>query len=379
MGRRAHASLGGVLAALAILGGLAPAGGETAPLVEVGSLATVAGVHDHPLVGYGLVTGLAGTGDTGQAVYTAQSVANMLREFGVRLPPGTLQASQIGNVAAVVVTGDLPAFAPRGMRFPVTVTSVGNAKSLAGGVLLQTPLRGLDGEVHAVAQGALVVGGTAAGAPGAQVQVNVPTSAVAPTAGEVVAPVADALQVDSRGQVRLVLRSPDYQTAAAVARAVAEHGLGAARAVDAVTVAVVPSPIDRNDLAEWVGRVMRLTVPAHMPARVVIDERTGTLIAGGDVRLLPAAVAHGSIKVVITTTTQVSQPPPLSGGQTTVTPQSQVHVAQGAGHVVLVPGAATLSTLVGALNALGVSAQDLVAIVQALYRAGALQAELVVQ
>lgn len=373
---RRGACLLAALGALVLFSG--PARAADVPAVEVGSLATVDGIHEHPLVGYGLVAGLAGTGDTGQAVYTAQSVANMLREFGIRLPPGTLQASQIGNVAAVMVTGDLPPFAPRGMRFPVTVTSLGNAKSLAGGVLLQTPLRGLDGEVHAIAQGALVVGGAAAGAPGAQVQVNVPTSAIAPTAGEVVVPLADVLRVDERGQVRLVLRSPDYQTAAAVARAVAEHGLGAARALDAVTVAIVPPPGERDDLAAWVGRVMRLRVQAHMPARVVIDERTGTLIAGGDVRLLPAAVAHGSIKVVITTTGQVSQPPPLSGGQTTTTQQSQVQVAQGAGHVVLVPGAATLGTLVSALNALGVSAQDLVAIVQALYRAGALQAELVV-
>jgi flagellar P-ring protein precursor FlgI len=371
----------GAAAALAsaVMIAAAPAGLSAAAQgggVEIGSIATVIGVHAHPLVGYGLVTGLAGTGDTGQAVYTTQSIANMLARFGVRIPPGT--RFDIGNVAAVMVTGDLPAFAPEGSRFAVTVSSMGNAKSLQGGVLLETPLEDAQGHVHAVAQGPLSIGGVNAQQAGSQVQINHPTVGLMPDGGLVVDPVEDALTVDGHGVIRLALRTPDYATADEVARAISMAGLGQAAAQDASTVAVVPSEGDRAHLAAWLGRVLRLRVTPHAPARVVLNERTGTIVAGGDVYLLPAAVAHGSIKVVIRNTTQVSQPGPLSGGATVVVPNAQISVQQGASPVVLVQGAATLGDLVAALNALGVPPRDLIAIIEALKEAGALQAELVV-
>jgi flagellar P-ring protein precursor FlgI len=346
--------------------------------VEIGSVATVTGVHAHPLAGYGLVVGLAGTGDSSQALYTTQTVANMLARFGVHLPPGTRSSMQIGNVAAVVVTGDLPAFAPEGSHFAVTASSIGNAKSLQGGVLLETPLEDAQGHVHAVAQGPLSIGGVNAQQAGSQVQINHPTVGLMPDGGLVVDPVEDALTVDGHGVIRLALRTPDYATADEVARAISMAGLGQAAAQDASTVAVVPSEGDRAHLAAWLGRVLRLRVTPHAPARVVLNERTGTIVAGGDVHLLPAAVAHGSIKVVIRNTTQVSQPGPLSGGATVVVPNAQISVQQGASPVVLVQGAATLGDLVAALNALGVPPRDLIAIIEALKEAGALQEELVV-
>jgi flagellar P-ring protein precursor FlgI len=344
--------------------------------IEIGSVATIEGVHGHPLTGYGLVVGLAGTGDTGQAIYTTQSIANMLARFGVHLPAGT--RFDIGNTAAVIATGDLPAFAPQGVRFPITVSSMGNAKSLQGGVLLQTPMQGLDGQVHAVAQGPLSIGGYNAQQAGNKVQINHPTVGVMPDGGLVVAPVADALAVDDAGTLRLALRTPDYQTAAAVARAVRLSGLGGAAAQDATTIVLVPPSKDRGDLATWLSRVLALTVTPHMAARVVLDERTGTIVAGGDVQLLPAAIAHGSIKVIIRNTTGVSQPGPLSRGTTTVVPNAQISVQQGVSPMVLETGAATLSDLVAALNALGVAPRDLIAIIEALQRAGALQADVVV-
>lgn len=344
--------------------------------VEIGSIATVEGIHGHPLTGYGLVVGLAGTGDTGQAVYTTQSIANMLARFGVHLPAGT--RFDIGNTAAVIVTGDLPPFAPQGVRFPITVSSMGNAKSLQGGVLLQTPMQGLDGQVHAVGQGPLSIGGYNAQQAGNTVRINHPTVGVLPTGGLVVEPVADTLAVDDAGTLRLALRSPDYRTAAAVARTVQASGLGEAVAQDATTVVLVPPSGDRGGLTAWLSRVLALTVTPHMPARVVLDERTGTIVAGGDVHLLPAAIAHGSIKVIIRNTTQVSQPGPLSNGTTTTVPNARISVQQGVSPVVLETGAATLSDLVAALNALGVAPRDLIAIIEALQRAGALQADVVV-
>jgi flagellar P-ring protein FlgI len=371
-----------------LLAMLAPLGAESAAPsivppaaaqsgVEIGNIVSVEGVHAHPLIGYGLVVGLAGTGDSDQAVYTTQSVANMLAKFGIHLPAGTQM--QIGNVAAVMVTADLPAFAPQGTEFPVTVSSAGNAKTLQGGVLLQTPLLGHDERVHAMAQGPLSIGGASASASGSSVQINHPTVGTMPTGGVVVDPVTDTLATDGSGQVRFALRSADYQTAAAVAAAITGSGLGTAAAVDATTVAVAPpGGGDQGALTAWLSRVLSLRVAPHMPARVVVNERTGTLVAGGDVHLLPAAIAHGSIKVIIKNTTTVSQPGPLSGGTTQVVPSAAVSVQQGASPVVLVGGAATLGDLVAALNALGVAPRDLIAIIMTLQEAGALQAELVV-
>jgi len=342
--------------------------------VEVGSVAAVQGVHDHPLVGYGLVIGLAGTGDSSQATYTTQTVANMLAKFGIHLPSGGQMT--IGNVAAVLVTASLPAFTPEGGQFGVTVSSMGNATSLQGGVLLQTPLQGLDGQLRAMAQGPLSIGGLNAQQSGSSVQINHPTVGMIPGGGLVVAPIPDVLATDDQGQVRFSLRTADYLTADIIAQAITRGGLGQAAAQDATTIVVTPQSGNRGSLDGWVGQVLHLRITPHMGAKVVINERTGTIVAGGDVHLLPAAVANGSIKVIITNTTQVSQPPPLSGGTTTTVPNAQISVQQGIKPMVLVNGAATLSDLVAALNTLGVAPRDLITIIESLQRAGALQAEL---
>jgi len=341
--------------------------------VEVGSLATVSGVHDHPLAGYGLVVGLAGTGDSSQATYTVQTVTNMLARFGIHVPGGSQM--NIGNVAAVVVTSSLPAFAPDGQRFAVTVSSMGNATSLQGGVLLQTPLQGLDGQVHAMAQGALSIGGFNAQQSGSSVQVNHPTVGMMPSGGLVVAPIDDALAVDEHGDVRFALRNPDYQTAAVIAQTINQMGLGQAVAQDATTIIVTPPMAQAEAPDAWIGQVLGLRVATHVSAKVVINERTGTIVAGGDVHLMPAAIANGSIKVIITNTTQVSQPGPFSNGTTQTVPNAQISVQQGNKPMLLVGGAATLSDLVAALNSLGVPPRDLITIIESLQRAGALQAD----
>ena len=341
--------------------------------VEIGSVATVSGVHDHPLVGYGLVIGLAGTGDSSQATYTVQTVINMLAKFGVRVPSGSQM--NIGNVAAVLVTSSLPAFAPDGQQFAVTVSSMGNATSLQGGVLLQTPLQGLDGQVHAMAQGALSIGGFNAQQSGSSIQVNHPTVGMMPTGGLVVAPIPDTLAVDDQGTIRFALRNPDYETAGLIAATINQMGLGQAVAQDATTIVVTPPAAQTATLDAWVGQVLSVRIAPHVSAKVIINERTGTIVAGGDVHLLPAAIANGSIKVIITNTTQVSQPGPLSGGTTQVVPNAQISVQQGTKPMVLVGGAATLSDLVAALNSLGVPPRDLITIIESLQRSGALQAE----
>ena len=343
-------------------------------------LADVQGARDNQLLGYGIVTGLSGTGDDLSVPFTAQSVQSLLRRLGIQVDPKQVR---LRNVAAVLVTANLPAFAKPGTKLDVTVSSIGNARSLAGGVLVQTVLKGADQRPYAVAQGSLLLGGfEAKGASGSGVKQGSSTTARMPEGALVEKEIAT--NIADGGNVRLELRSPGFSVAARVAAAVDQKfGQGTAKAEDGGSVLVkVPSAYATKPV-ELVAALEELEVIPVRRARVVINERTGTIVAGGDVRLSPSAVVHGGLTIVVKETPQVSQPTAglLGGnaGKTVVTPQSDVDVHDGDKSVKYVPAAPTLSDVAGALGALGLSPRELASVLQALRSAGALEAEVVVQ
>lgn len=362
-----------VVAALLLLA-LTAAGRADSP-VRLKDVARLEGVSPVPLIGYGLVAGLNKTGDRRQTLFSAQTLANMLERFGVVVPGEQIK---IENVAAVLVTAELPPFAAAGGRIDVLVSSVGDARSLQGGTLLATPLRGPDGSVFVLAQGPMSIGGFGAGRGGNSVQVNHLTAGRVPDGGLVQA--APAVALPSAETIYLSLAEPDFVTAAKVADAVsAELGKGSARAVDAGRVAVDVPAGYRSALAALMARLEPIPVSVDAPARVVINERTGTVVVGAHVRLGTAAVAHGNLSVRIQTQYQVSQPPPLSRtGETVVTPDTRVEVDEGTGQLISLEEGTTLQAVVKALNALGASPRDIIAIMQALKAAGALQADIVI-
>lgn len=359
-------------AVLALVWGAALGATEAGPRVRIRDLTRVQGERSNQLVGYGLVVGLDGTGDSAQVAFTNQAVRNLVTRLGGR---ADLSAQiKTKNAAAVMVTAELPPFVTPGDRLDVVVSSLGDARSLQGGVLLQTPLEGADGRVYAVAQGAISIGGFAAGGAGAQVTRNHPTVGRVPNGALVEASVPMESVVD--GAVWLGLRQPDSVTAVAAARAISEaFPQAAAQARDPGTV-VAPIPAEfAGRPTEFVAAIMDLAVVVEHPARVVINERTGTILIGGQVTISPVAVAHGSLTVEVTTTPLVSQPPPLSSGETVAAPDTTVRVEEAAGSLTPVRGP-TVDELVRALNALRASPRDLIAILQAIKQAGALHAEL---
>jgi flagellar P-ring protein precursor FlgI len=338
-------------------------------------IASLQGINSTPVIGYGLVVGLNKTGDKRQTIFSTQTLANMLLQFGVSVSAAQMK---VENVAAVLVTAELPAFAHSGTRLDVTASSVGDAKSLQGGVLLPTSLRGPNGQIIATAQGALSLGGFGGGSGGNNVQVN--HLQVGRVPGGALVHVEVASTIPASDAILLSLKDPDFTSANQVAQAVnRELGEGVARAVDSATVSVKVPPPYRSAIPELVARLEPLTVGVDAAARVVINERTGTVVVGGSVRLGPAAVAHGNLSVKISTKLEVSQPPPFSKqGDTTVVPQEQVDVTEGRSQLILLEQGTTLEAVVGALNALGASPRDIIAIMQALKAAGALRAELVI-
>ena len=360
---------------LIVLAAFAVSGAASAERVK--DLAQVAGVRTNPLVGYGLVVGLSGTGDqTSQAPFTVQSLKAMLQQLGVTVPANV--NPQLKNVAAVAIHAELPAFAKPGQPIDVTVSSIGNAASLRGGALLMTPLRGADGEVYAVAQGNLVVGGFGAeGADGSRISVNIPSAGRIPSGATVERAVPNGFS--SAPELVLNLHEPDFTTAARLTKALdAVLGAGSARALDAVSVAV-PAPADPAARVAFVSMIENLDVePGDAPARVIVNSRTGTIVMGGAVRVLPAAVTHGSLSVSITEDYRASQPAPLSKGETVVVPSSSVSVEQEKAHMFMFNSGVSLDELVRAVNQVGAAPGDLIAILEALKRAGALRAELVV-
>ena len=359
--------------ALALLAGLgAPAHAE-----RIKDIATVAGVRTNQLVGYGLVVGLDGTGDqTTQAPFTVQSIENMLQRFGVTIPPNT--NPQLKNVAAVTVTADLPPFVKPGQTIDITVATIGNASSLRGGALIMTPLRGADGQIYAMAQGNVVVSGFGiAGKDGSRISLNVPSSGRIPNGASVEREVPVHFAADPH--LVLNLNTPDFTTAAHVASAINNAlGAGSAEAVDAVSIRVV-APLDVNQRISYLATLEAVEVePGEAPARVIVNSRTGTVVISAHVRVTAAAVAHGSLSVTITERNDVSQPTPLSQGQTVVTPKSSIDVQQADARMFVFQAGVTLDEIVRAVNQVGAAPGDLVAILEALKQAGSLRAELIV-
>ena len=355
-----------------------PAAAQSAgPAAErIRDLARFQGVRANSLVGYGLVVGLPGTGDE-NLPYTLQSMRSAASALGVQLGPGPIP--QLKNSAAVIITAELPPFAKPGQRIDVTISALGRAKSLRGGTLLLAPLKGADGETYALAQGNLTVGGFGAeGADGSRIVVNTPTSGRIPGGASVERTVASPFAGTERLLLDLV--TPSFTTAQAVAdRINSALGSPAARALDAVSIEVEApgSVMQRVALA---ARIEALDVTPGAPvARVVVNARTGTVVIGGDVRILPAAVSHGNLTLAVSESFQVSQPAPFSRrGDTAITPQSEVAAREDPVRMALFAPGARLADIVNAVNALGAAPGDLVAILEALKEAGALRAELVV-
>jgi flagellar P-ring protein precursor FlgI len=367
--RRATRLLPGLLAL-----GLAHAAGAAGARLK--DIASIEGVRENQLSGYGLVAGLNGTGDSQQAIFTVQSVLNMLKRRGITLNINPRQL-QIKNVAAVSITAALPAFARQGSRIDAQVSSLGDAKSLQGGTLLQSPLFGPDGQVYAVAQGAVSLGGGfSARAAGATAQKSHPTAGFLPGGGLVEREVPVTL--GEHGVLTLALHQPDFTTAGRLAAAVnGALGRYAAHPVDAGTVTVALQSEGEAEAVSVATAIEHVEVTPDAAARVILNERTGTVIIGSDVRVMPVAIAHGSLNVTVKTDFGVSQPAPFSQGQTVVVPDSTIKVEEGEKRnlIVLRPGV-NLGELVSGLNALGVTPQDLIAILQAVKSAGALEAEL---
>lgn len=342
--------------------------------VRLKDVTSVEGVRDNQLVGYGIVVGLNGTGDKRQTVFSAQSLTNMLVRMGVTVPP---TAILVRNTAAVLVTGNLPPFAQPGVRIDVSAAAVGDASNLQGGLLVMTPLRAADGQTYAVAQGSVVTGGFVAGRGGNSQTLNHPTVGRLPGGAIVERPAPSSPPV---GVVRLQVRQADFTTAARIVEALNKRfdpaRRQAARAENAglVTVTVPPDYAERR--VEFLADLEALVVEADVSAKVIVNERTGTIVAGKDVKLMPTSILHGALTVEIKTTFAVSQPEALSAGKTTVTPQITTSAkAEPAKNISLKPGA-TVEDLVRALMALGSTPRDIIAILQSLKAAGALEAEL---
>lgn len=337
-------------------------------------LASFAGVRDNQLVGYGLVVGLDSTGDqTTQAPFTSQSLSNMLSQLGVTIPPGTNM--QLRNVAAVMVTADLPPFSRPGQRVDIVVSSIANARSLRGGTLLMTPLKGADGDTYAIAQGNMLVGGAGAQAGGSSVQVNQQAAGRIPGGALVEREVALNLGGNG-GMLELQLNESDFGTVQRMVTAINnEFGQSVAYARNGRVIAL-DGPVDANARVNFMARVENVQVtPTEAPARVVLNSRTGSVVMNSAVTLRQAAVAHGSLSITIDRNLGVSQPGPFSQGQTVVVPDTDIDIEQQEAYLQIVEGA-QLTDVVNALNALGATPQDLMTILEALKASGSLRAEL---
>jgi len=337
-------------------------------------LVSIEGVRDNQLIGYGIVVGLAGTGDRQQTVFSLQSLLNLLQRMGVTVPTGV--SIQVKNTAAVMVTATLPPFAQPGMKIDATASAIGDASNLQGGMLLMTSLRGIDGQVYSIAQGPVVTGGFVAGRGGANQRLNHPTVGRIPGGGNVER-AAPSVAPDKR--VRLQLRQADYTTAARISEAVNHHfapvGPVLAHADNSALVSVAVPQEFAEHTTEFIAELEKLQVEADRPSRVVINERTGTIVMGKEVKVSPVAIMHGNLTVEIQTTYTVSQPAPLSQGTTEVVPQVGVGVKEEKARNVVLKQGATVEELVRALGAIGSTPRDVIAILQSLKSAGALEAE----
>ncbi len=335
-------------------------------------IADVEGVRENQLVGYGLIAGLHGTGDRQQTFFTVQSLANAMQRLGVQINPGQVV---VKNIAAVFVTATLPAFASPGMKIDLTISSVGDARSLEGGVLLLTALHGPDGRVYAEAQGPLVLGGYTEGAAGNVRQVNLPTTGRIPN-GAIIERSA-SVDLSQLQTVSLLLRNSDF-TAARDAADVINQNLGrpVATAVDSRRVTIDVAASGESSVPLLISRVQNLAINFHEPARVIVNERTGTIVFGGDVKLSPVSLLQGSLTIEVATTLAVSQPGPLSKGTTAIVPETALAVKDPPAQSIRLDNGADVNELIRGLHAIGATSHDIVAILQAIKAAGGLQADL---
>ena len=381
-----------------------PAG--SSPMVRIKDIATVVGSTSQKLMGYGLVIGLDGTGDSNRSIFTAQALANMLENFDIKVTAASLTTK---NIAAVIATADLPASAREGDRIDVTIASVGDASSIYGGILLPTPLHGNSSDIYALAQGPASIGGYNAsgggGGGGQQIQKNHPLTGRVIGGGSILRTVPPSLDPE---HIVFTLRQPDFTTACRISDVINKHVAGDwAKAIAAETIEVSLPFNQQKDIVTLISELEGLTVVSDTVARIIVNERTGTIIIGGDVRILPCAVAHGNLTITVTHDWEVSQPPPLSageiklvnpeletepavkpqeakpivpalpGGRTVVTPETTLDVSEDQASLMPLDATTSLRDLVDALNGLGVKPRDLIAVLQALKAANALQAELV--
>jgi flagellar P-ring protein precursor FlgI len=340
--------------------------------IKIRDLTSVEGVRENPLIGYGMVVGLTQTGDSQQTVFTTQTLANIMQRMGAQIPPAT---AVVKNVAAVFVTASLPAFARPGTQVDVTVSSVGDAKSLEGGQLLLTPLYGADGQVYAAAQGPIAVGGYAVGGAGASKQMNHPTTGRIPSGGRVERSVA--FDFNHLAPVSLLLREPDFSTAGEISDAInREFGHAVASARDGGRVEVDASATGVLNLTAVLARIENLVVNVQRRARVVVNERTGTIVMGKDVRLGAVSILHGGFSVQISTDYSVSQPAPFSSGKTEVVGETELKTKERPAKRLEIGEGASIDELVGGLQRMGATARDVISILQAIKAAGALDADL---
>ena len=340
--------------------------------IKIRDLASVEGVRENPLIGYGMIVGLNGTGDRRQTVFTTQTLASILQRMGAQIPAGSVR---VNNVAAVFVTANLPPFARPGTQLDVTVSSIGDAKSIDGGLLLLTPLYGADGQIYAAAQGPVAVGGYSAGGSGNSKQVNHPTVGRIPAGGRVER--ALPFSFDRLAPVNLLLREPDFSTAGEISDAINRaFGQDVANARDGGRVEVNAAATGIPNLTTVMAKIENLAVTVHRRARVVVNERTGTVVMGQDVRLGAVSILHGGLSVQVSTEFEVSQPQPLSQGKTAVVAQPEVQARELSTRRVELGEGASVEQLVNGLQNMGATARDVISILQAIKAAGALDADL---
>jgi len=347
---------------------------NSSPSVRIKDIARIQGIYDQPICGYGLVVGLNGTGDSSGAMFTVQSVINMMKRFGIDVPQNRIS---IKNVAAVIVTAELPFFSKVGGRIDVLVSSIGDAKSISGGTLLVTPLALPNGKLCVLAQGAISVGGFSAntGTDENSVQKNHPTVGRVPNGGLVqYVPIANYAEGDS---LLIVLNDPDFTTASRAVSSINSAFQGIAKAVDATSISITIPESAKNDLVSFISQLENFTLVPDSVAEVVIDERTGTIVVGKDVKISPVAISHGNLNIQIKTAEEVFQPPAHSDGETVVIKNEEMNVQEENKEMKIIPGGATIDEVVQALNLLGVSPRDMIIILQVIKKAGALHARLV--
>jgi flagellar P-ring protein precursor FlgI len=346
--------------------------GRAAMAARIKDLTAIEGVRTNQLVGYGLVVGLDGTGDKNQTVFTVQSLVNMLERMGVHVSPTSVK---VKNVAAVMVTATMPPFARIGNKIDVLVSSVGDAKSLVGGTLLMTPLRGVNGKVYALAQGAVSVGGVGASGGGGSVIKNHLLAARVADGATIEQEVP--MRLDGRKSLTMTLLNPDFNTVVRVSRAInATIGTPVAKALDSGTLRIEIPQAQRENVAGFLARIETLEVVPDTVAKVIVNEKTGTVVVGENVQISPVAIAQGNLSITVQESANVSQPGAFSNGQTVTTPKSNIQIREEKKNLMLIQPGSTIRDLAKALNAVGATPRDLISIFQSIKAAGALQAEL---